>query len=35
MGVKTRRYDSSRRREQAEQTREAILDAARQRFLVD
>lgn len=36
MGVKTpRRYDSGRRREQAEQTREAILDAAWRRFLAD
>jgi AcrR family transcriptional regulator len=35
MSVKARRYDSSRRREQAEHTREAILDAARQRFLTD
>lgn len=36
MGVKTpRRYDSSRRRDQAERTREAILDTARERFLAD
>jgi AcrR family transcriptional regulator len=30
-----RRYDSSRRREQALRTREAVLDAARRRFLAD
>jgi AcrR family transcriptional regulator len=36
MGVKSpRRYNSSHRRAQAERTREAILDAARQRFLAD
>ena len=36
MGVKAPRpYDSSRRREQAERTRDAILESARQRFLVD
>jgi AcrR family transcriptional regulator len=33
--VKPRRYDGSRRREQARQTREAIIDAARRRFLDD
>jgi AcrR family transcriptional regulator len=33
--VKPRRYDASRRREQARRTREAIIDAARQRFLDD
>jgi AcrR family transcriptional regulator len=32
---KRRRYDSSARREQARRTREAILDAAEQRFLDD
>jgi AcrR family transcriptional regulator len=31
----TRRYDSTRRQEQARQTREAILDSARQAFLRD
>ena len=31
--VKPRRYDASRRREHARRTREAILDAARHRFL--
>lgn len=31
----TRRYDSSRRREQARRTREEILDAARRMFLAD
>ncbi|WP_051265461.1 TetR/AcrR family transcriptional regulator [Nakamurella lactea] len=31
--VKPRRYDASRRREQAARTREAIIDAARRRFL--
>src|SRR5260370_29798175 len=34
--VKKRRgYDSSRRQEQAQQTRQAILDTARRRFLAD
>ena len=33
--VKRRPYDSTRRREQARQTREAILGAARRRFLSD
>jgi len=32
-GVKRRKYDSSRRREQARETRRAILDAARDLFL--
>jgi AcrR family transcriptional regulator len=32
---RTRRYDSPRRREQARQTREAILQSARRRFLRD
>jgi AcrR family transcriptional regulator len=32
---KPRRYDSTRRQEQARQTREAILDVARRRFLRD
>jgi AcrR family transcriptional regulator len=31
-GVKTRRYESPRRREQAAATRGAILDAAQRRF---
>lgn len=33
--VKARRYDASRRREQARRTRQAIIDAARRRFLRD
>jgi AcrR family transcriptional regulator len=33
--VKQRRYDSSRRRQQARQTRDDVLAAARTRFLVD
>jgi AcrR family transcriptional regulator len=33
--VKPRRYDASRRREQARRTRQAITDAARRRFLRD
>lgn len=33
--VKPRRYDATRRREQAHRTRQAIIAAARQRFLVD
>ncbi len=33
--VKPRRYDASRRREQARRTRDAILGAARHRFLAD
>jgi AcrR family transcriptional regulator len=33
--VKPRRYDASRRREQASRAREAIVDAARRRFLDD
>lgn len=33
--VKPRRYDASRRREQARRTREAIIEAARYRFLHD
>ena len=33
--VKPRRYDASRRREQARRTRQAIIDAARDRFLRD
>lgn len=33
--VKPRRYDASRRREQARRTRQAIIDAARDRFLQD
>ena len=33
--VKRRRYDASRRRDQARLTREAIITAARQRFLCD
>ncbi|PZS18744.1 MAG: TetR/AcrR family transcriptional regulator [Pseudonocardiales bacterium] len=33
--VKPRRYDASRRREQARRTRHAIIDAARHRFLHD
>jgi AcrR family transcriptional regulator len=33
--VKTRRYDSSRRKQQAELTRDAVLAAARHRFLTD
>lgn len=35
MSVKPRSYDGSRRREQARRTREAIIDAARSRFLND
>jgi AcrR family transcriptional regulator len=35
LNVKPRRYDASRRREQARQTRDAILAAARARFLAD
>ena len=33
--VKTRRYDASRRRDQARRTREGIIEAARRRFLRD
>ncbi len=33
--VKPRRYDASRRREQASRTRQAIIDSARRRFLND
>ncbi|HEX3337142.1 MAG TPA: TetR family transcriptional regulator [Jatrophihabitans sp.] len=33
--VKTRRYDSTRRKQQAELTRNAVLAAARRRFLAD